>query len=148
MPKLKRTVTPARLAANRLAALKSTGPRTLRGKQPSSLRALRLNALRLNALRPGRHSNTIELLWKILANAPSFGLLQVARQLMTPAQLAVVSRFVVQASQPAFGPSAGKMPQTEPDPDPRGFLYDLDEVRKTRGVGKGQSKPKSPLESA
>jgi hypothetical protein len=137
MPRLKRTVTPARLAANRRAALMSTGPRTARGKQRSSL----------NALRMGRHSKTIKLLWNIFANAPPFRLLRVARQLMTPAQLAhpdvayLLNMCLAEGDEPI---------EPDPDPSPGGFLFDLDEWRKRRKNQvrlKGQSKPKSPLES-
>jgi hypothetical protein len=39
--RLSRTVTAARLLANRRSALKSTGPRTAAGKRRSSLNALR-----------------------------------------------------------------------------------------------------------
>jgi hypothetical protein len=134
MPRLKRTVTPVRLAANRRAALGSTGPRTFLGKQRSSL----------NALRMGRHSNTINLLWDILANAPPFGVLRVARELMTPVQLAhpdvayLLNLCLAEGDEPI-----------EPDPDPGlgGFLYDQDARRKNRGGGKNKSKPKTPLES-
>jgi hypothetical protein len=132
MPRLKRTVTPARLAANRRAALKSTGPRTVRGKQRSSL----------NALQMGRRSKTIELLWNIFANAPPFGVLRVARQLMTPAQLAhpdvayLLNMCLAKGDEPI-----------EPDPDPGGVFCDLDEWRKNRARLRRRSKPKSPLES-
>jgi len=142
MPRLKRTVTPARLAANRRAALLSTGPRTARGKQRSSL----------NALRMGRRSQTIDLLWNILANAPPFGVLRVARQLMTPAQLAhpdvayLLNMCLAEGDEP-IEPDPSAALRTGPDPNPGGFLHDLDEVRKNRGARKKQSKPKDPLES-
>ena len=77
MPVLKRTVTPARLAANRRAARHSTGPRTAGGKSRSSL----------NALRGGCRSKTIELLLQVLSEAPPGGVLRMARQKMTAAQL-------------------------------------------------------------
>lgn len=77
MPLIKRTVTPARLAANRRNAAKSTGPRTARGKARSSL----------NALRRGRRSKTIRLVWRIIMEAPPCGVIRMARELMTPAQL-------------------------------------------------------------
>jgi hypothetical protein len=134
MPRFKRTVTPARLAANRRAALMSTGPRTAWGMQRSSLNALQL----------GRHSKTIELLWNILAEAPPFGVLRVARQLMTPAQLAHPDVAYLLNMCLAEGED---LIEPDPDPSPGGFLYDLDEWRKDSGAFKNQSKPKSPLES-
>ena len=78
MALLKRTVTPARLAANRRSALKSTGPRTAAGKSHSAL----------NAMRRGRRSNTHSLLWQILDEAPVCGVRRMARARMTPGQLA------------------------------------------------------------
>jgi len=72
-------VSPARLAANRRNALKSTGPRTAAGKSRSSL----------NGLRQGRRSKTIKLLWKIILNAPPGQVVKTARRIMTPAQLAL-----------------------------------------------------------
>ena len=77
MSRLKRTVSPARLAANRRSARKSTGPRTDAGKARSSL----------NALREGRRSETIKLLWKIIFEAPPCGVIKMARRMMTAAQL-------------------------------------------------------------
>jgi hypothetical protein len=71
MFRLKRTVTPASLAANRRAALKST---TTRGKSRSFL----------NALRTGRRSKTIDLLWQIMAERPLFGVIEMARRMMIP----------------------------------------------------------------
>ena len=78
MPLLRRTVTPARLAANRRSALRSTGPRTREGKSRSSL----------NALRRGGRSKTIDLLWDILYIAPPCKVITMARSRMTPGQLA------------------------------------------------------------
>src|SRR5215469_12485977 len=79
MPLVKQTVTPDRLAANRRAARKSTGPRTAAGKSRSSL----------NALRGGCRSKTIELLLEVISEAPQGGVLRMARQKMTPAQLSL-----------------------------------------------------------
>ena|SRR5215469_10604551 len=79
MPLVKQTVTPDRLAANRRAARKSTGPRTAAGKSRSCL----------NALRGGCRSKTIELLLEVLSEAPPGGVLRMARQKMTPAQLSL-----------------------------------------------------------
>ena len=76
MPLVKRTVTPARLAANRRAARKSTGPRTAEGKSRSSL----------NAFRDGCRSKTLDLLLRVLAEAAPGGVLRMASQKMTAAQ--------------------------------------------------------------
>jgi len=78
MALLKRAVTSARLAANRRAARRSTGPRTAAGKLRSSL----------NAYRHGGRSRGLDLLWHILYAAPVGGVVRMARQVMTPAQLA------------------------------------------------------------
>lgn len=77
MSLLKRTVTPARLEANRRNALKSTGPRTAEGKSRSSL----------NAMKRGGRSQTQKLLWQILQQAPVGGVRRMARQVLTPGQL-------------------------------------------------------------
>ncbi|HEY6289958.1 MAG TPA: hypothetical protein VI455_00125 [Terriglobia bacterium] len=69
-------LTPARLAANRRNALKSTGPRTVAGRSRSSL----------NALREGGRSKTIDLLWSIIMYAPPCGVVKMARRMMTPAR--------------------------------------------------------------
>jgi hypothetical protein len=74
--RLTRTVTAARLAANRRSALKSTGPRTEAGKRRSSL----------NALRPGSRSKADVLFWKALMMAPAGQVLQTADRLMTREQ--------------------------------------------------------------
>ena len=55
-----RVMTPARLEANRRNALKSTGPRTARGKAQS----------RLNGLKHGNCSPTYRQLWLALHDAP------------------------------------------------------------------------------
>ncbi len=74
--RLTRTVTAARLAANRRSALKSTGPRTPTGKRRSSL----------NAMRGGGRSKTEHLFWETLMTAPVGEVLQMADRLMTPEQ--------------------------------------------------------------
>jgi hypothetical protein len=74
--RLTRTVTAARLAANRRSALKSTGPRTAAGKRRSSL----------NALRTGSRSKTADLFWKVLMTAPFGEVLQTADRMMTREQ--------------------------------------------------------------
>ena len=74
--RLKRTVTAARLAANRRSALKSTGPRTEAGKRRSSL----------NAMRGGGRSNAMDRFWKVLATAPVGEVLETADRLMTREQ--------------------------------------------------------------
>jgi hypothetical protein len=55
-----RVITPARLAANRRSAQKSTGPRTARGKAQS----------RLNGLRHGSCSPAYRRFWVALLDAP------------------------------------------------------------------------------
>jgi hypothetical protein len=74
--RLSRTVTAARLIANRRSALKSTGPRTEAGKRRSSL----------NALRTGSRSKTTDLFWQVLMTAPFGEVLQTADRLMTRQQ--------------------------------------------------------------
>ena len=67
-------MTPARLAANRQNARKSTGPRTRRGKANS----------RLNGLRHGCRSRFYLGLWLALANAPPCAVERTARAVLTP----------------------------------------------------------------
>jgi len=74
--RLKRTVTAARLAANRRSALKSTGPRTAAGMRRSSL----------NALRTGSRSKAVDLFWKVLMTAPFGEVFQTAERMMTREQ--------------------------------------------------------------
>jgi hypothetical protein len=74
--RLTRTVTAARLAANRRSALKSTGPSTARGKGRSSL----------NAIRGGGRSKADDLFWKVLMTAPVGEVLQTAERMMTREQ--------------------------------------------------------------
>ena len=112
MPLLKRTVTPARLAANRRAALKSTGPRTARGKAQSSL----------NALRSGGRSKTMTLLWEIVSEADAGCVVSLARELMTPAQLSHPE--VADVLNTCLAP--GDRP-VEPGPDRLRFPLQLEE---------------------
>jgi hypothetical protein len=74
----KSTMTPARLAANRRNARKSTGPRTPRGKSQS----------RLNGLRSGARSRLYNHLLLALLNAPPCAIAKTARAVLTPAQVA------------------------------------------------------------
>ncbi len=74
----KNPLTPARLEANRRNARKSTGPRTARGKSQS----------RLNRLRSGGRSRLYEDLLKALVDAPPCAVLETARAVLTPAQMA------------------------------------------------------------
>jgi hypothetical protein len=71
-------LTPARLLANRRNALKSTGPRTARGKAWS----------RLNGLRTGSRSPTYMKLLRALVDAEPGGIEQAARVVLTPQQAA------------------------------------------------------------
>jgi hypothetical protein len=73
-----RLLTPARLAANRRNALKSTGPRTARGKAQS----------RMNALRSGWSSPTYRHLRFALLEAPPFSVDETAQAILTPEQAA------------------------------------------------------------
>lgn len=108
MALLKRTVTPARLEANRRAARRSTGPRTAAGKLRSSL----------NAYRHGGRSRGMDLLWHILYAAPVGGVVRMARQVMTPAQLAnpdvvfMLNQFLSPDDAPlephSFSPAKGR----------------------------------------
>ncbi len=69
------TLTPARLAANRRNAQKSTGPRTAQGKTRS----------RLNGLRHGWRSPIYRTLFRALAYAPPFSVNSVvASHMLTP----------------------------------------------------------------
>jgi hypothetical protein len=89
------TMTPARLAANRLNALKSTGPRTARGKAQSRLNALRSGTrspfyLRMMDLFLGAKPNTLErmataILTRQQARHPLFAeAVEMFRKLETP----------------------------------------------------------------
>jgi hypothetical protein len=71
-------MTPARLAANWSNALKSTGPRTARGKAQS----------RLNALRTGERSVLLNRVFQALVDAPIFAIDETARAVLTPEQAA------------------------------------------------------------
>jgi hypothetical protein len=74
-----RPMTPARLAANRRNALKSTGPRTARGKARS----------RMNGLRGGWSSPSFRRLWYALLEAPpGVTVDEIARAILTPEQAA------------------------------------------------------------
>jgi hypothetical protein len=70
------TLTPARLAANRRSAQKSTGPRTARGKAWS----------RMNGLRTGSRSTVYRELFEALLDAPPGGIDAVAGVILTPEQ--------------------------------------------------------------
>ena len=72
------TLTPARLAANRRNARKSTGPRTPRGKAQS----------RMNALRNGDYSPDFINLLCALLDAPPCCVNATARAVLTPEQAA------------------------------------------------------------
>jgi len=74
--RLTRTVTAARLAANRRSALKSTEPRTVSGKR-------RLSS---NALRTGGRSKAADSFWKVLMTAPFGEVSQTADRMMTREQ--------------------------------------------------------------
>jgi hypothetical protein len=92
MPLLRpRTVTPARLAANRRSARRSTGPRTERGKAWS----------RLNGLRTGGWSPTYERVLLALYEAPLGRVDQTAAAMLTPQELAhpVYARLVERMRQ-------------------------------------------------
>jgi hypothetical protein len=69
-----RVSSPARIAANRRNARKSTGPRSARGKAQS----------RLNRLRNGSRSRLYQdLMWKLM-DAPPGAVARMARTAMTP----------------------------------------------------------------
>ena len=130
----KRRVTPARLAVNRRAALKSTGPGMARGKERSSL----------NALRTGGRSKTIDLLRKIMAEAPACGVIRMAHEKITNAQRShpevcyTLNLCLAEGDVPI-----------EPEPGGMQFLADnLCAGQGKRGfTRKERSKPKSRLES-
>ena len=69
-----RILSPAQLAASRANALKSTGPKTARGKAQS----------RLNALRTGRHSPTYLNLFDVLMDAPPGAICRTAVAALSP----------------------------------------------------------------
>src|SRR5208283_5458720 len=73
-----RRMTPARLAANRHNARKSTGPRTARGKAQS----------RMNGLRSGWSSPSFRNLWRAMLEAPPCAVEETARAVLTPEQAA------------------------------------------------------------
>ena len=73
-----RLMTPARLAASRRNARKSTGPRTARGKAQS----------RMNGLRSGWSSPAYHNLWLAMLEAPPCAVEETARALLTPEQAA------------------------------------------------------------
>jgi hypothetical protein len=85
------TLTPARLAANRRNAQKSTGPRTAWGKSWS----------RLNGLRDGSRSRRCQDLVLSLLDAPPCAVDRTARALLGPAEAAhpTFSEFVDLARQ-------------------------------------------------
>ena len=73
-----RLMTPARLAASRRNALKSTGPRSARGKAQS----------RMNGLRSGWSSPSYRNLWRAMLEAPPCAVEETARAVLTPEQAA------------------------------------------------------------
>ncbi len=85
------TLTPARLAANRRNAQKSTGPRTAWGKSWS----------RLNGLRLGSRSVLFRDLATTLITAPPCSVDQTVRALLSPAEAShpLFSKFVKVARQ-------------------------------------------------
>ena len=87
------TLTPARLAANRRSAQKSTGPRTARGKAWS----------RLNGLRTGSRSLAYGALLRALLEAPPSAIDRVAAQMLTAEQ----------ASHPLFSSVVDRCRQAE-----------------------------------
>ena len=72
------TMTPARLAANRLNAQHSTGPRTARGKAQSQM----------NGLRGGGRSPVLRNLVGALLQAPACAVDRTAPEVLTPEQAA------------------------------------------------------------
>lgn len=72
------TLTPARLAANRRSAKKSTGPRTAQGKSQS----------RMNSLESGGRSALMHDLIRALLDAPPCSVERVASAILTPEQAA------------------------------------------------------------
>jgi len=72
------TRTPAFLAANRRNALKSTGPRTARGKARTGF----------NALRNGNRSPRYQALWRVLMDAMPSQVDRVAAIVLTPGEAA------------------------------------------------------------
>ena len=72
------TMTPARIAANRRNARKSTGPRTARGKAQS----------RMNGLRDGGRSRFYRNLMLTLFNAPPCAVDRTAQAVLTSEQAA------------------------------------------------------------
>jgi hypothetical protein len=71
-----RTVSPARIAANRRNAQKSTGPRTAQGKAQS----------RMNGLREGNRSRYYLNLMLTLLKAPPCSVDKTAKAILTPEQ--------------------------------------------------------------
>jgi len=76
------SITPARLAANRLNAQKSMGPRTARGKAHS----------RMNGLKGGGRSRFYQGLWRALLEAPPCSVDRTVRSVLPP-ELAAHPRF-------------------------------------------------------
>ena len=88
-----RVMTPARWAASRRNALKSTGPRIAQGKAQS----------RMNGLRNGWSSPTYRNLWPAMLEAPPCAVDATARDVLTPEQ----------ASDPKFAELVGIFRQAE-----------------------------------
>jgi hypothetical protein len=123
------TLTPARLAANRSNARKSTGPRTAWGKSWS----------RLNGLRDGSRSPLYQDLVLSLLDAPPCAVERTARGLLSPAEAAhpLFSEFVDVARQAEIEVVCET-----------GWLSALPVLPRKKDVKKRRAKPECPLESA
>lgn len=117
----KRTVTPARLAANRRSALRSTGPRTAAGKARS----------RLNALRNGKRSKSYDRLLDALLQAAPGAVRETAALLLTPEEL----------SHPVFASLVNYFCELQE------FMFEQTPIFRlyAKKFGKKRTKPKTPL---
>lgn len=102
-----RIMTPARLAASRRNGLKSTGPRTPRGKAQS----------RMNLLRGGGSLSAYRNLLRALVEAPPGAADEAARAVLTPEQYAH-PKFakLVDIFRQADGEVAGSAKRLDPGP--------------------------------